>query len=71
MNGTPGFSVVPGETCMRPCGWSMVIGSIQIHEPSSVRQNAFLTSRSSIVAPEAAPTISRLRAEYIMRRTKH
>src|SRR5687768_3656303 len=53
MNGTPGRMVVPGETCIRPCGCSRVIGSIQIQEPSSVRQKASRTSRSVIGSPRS------------------
>ena len=53
MKGTPGLIVVPGETCTRPFGCSIVIGSIQIQEPSSFRQKAFRTSRSVIGSPRS------------------
>ena len=51
MKGTPGFSMVPGATSMRPMGCSMVMGSMQIQEPSSFRQKACLTSCSVTAFP--------------------
>ena len=72
MNGTPGVIVVPGDTWTRPFGCSMVTGSIQIQDPSSVRKNARLTSCPVMPAgPLQLPekTISRLRADDYMRCT--
>ncbi|HEX6397485.1 MAG TPA: hypothetical protein VFZ95_08690, partial [Steroidobacteraceae bacterium] len=64
MNGTPGVIMVPGDTWTRPFGCSMVTGSMQIQEPSSFRQKAFLTSWTAMVPPSPAFTIGRSSAEF-------
>ena len=57
MNGTPGAIMVPGDTWTRPCGCSMVTGSIQVQEPSSFLKNARLTSCPvmALQAPSSSP----------------
>ena len=67
MNASPGFTVVPGETCTRPCGWSMVTGVTQSQEPSAFREKASRTSLCAI--PPSDRNISLLRGNYYMRRT--
>ena len=72
MNGTPGVIVVPGDTWTRPFGCSMVTGSMQIQEPSSVRKNARLRSCPDMAyRPLQLPekTIGLLRARDYMHRT--
>ncbi len=71
MKGTPGLIIVPGDTCMRPFGCSSVIGSIQIQEPSSFRQKASRTSRSTIGFTKARMHHSPLVAGFQSLRVLH